>query len=330
MSPTELADLPKVELHTHLDCALSYELMRRLSPDISPGEFRARFRAPLRCASLTEFLAAIAPSLDLLQTRRALRLAAADLAAQLQADNVIYAEVRFAPLLHIRDGLRPEEIVESVLEGFGEAKLQVGLILCTLRHFSTEQGSATLDVARRHRRHGVVGFDLAGDELNFPIDPHVPVFARAHDLGIAVTAHAGEARGAESVVETMEKLRPRRIGHGVRSIDDRRAMELILERGIHMEVCPSVNIQIGLFPTMAEHPVDRLRRFGISVGVNTDARTTTGVTLTQEYALIARTFGWTRTDFIAVARAALEASFAGEDVKGRMRVRLEAAAGAIT
>ena len=316
------AHLPKVELHTHLDCGLSIRAVRSLHGPISTDAYLERFRGPERCRDLRAFLNCIDTSLDLLQTAPALILAAADLADQLADDNVAYAEVRFAPLLHIRDGLTGEEIVEAVLQGFSAGSVPVGVLLCTLRHFSTEQGMETLALAEKYLGNGVVGFDLAGDEWNFPLDPHVEVFRRARERGIPYTVHGGEARGADSVLEILEKLSPGRIGHGVRSIEDAEVVDMLRERGVHLEVCPSVNLQIGLFSSAAEHPIDRLRRMGVSVGVNTDARATTGVTLDSEYQLLAEAFDWGEDVFRQANRNALAASFAPSSVRAAVAKRL--------
>ena len=307
--------LPKVELHTHLDCGLSIRAVRSLFGPISGDAYRERYRGPERCQDLRAFLDCIDTSLDLLQSAPALTLAAADMADQLAADNVAYAEVRFAPLLHVRDGLNGEDVVEAVLQGFSTSSVPVGVLLCALRHFSTEQGLKTLALAEKNLGNGVVGLDLAGDERNFPLGPHIEVFRRARERDIPYTVHGGEARGADSMREILEHLSPSRVGHGVRSIEDAEVVDMLCERGVHLEVCPSVNLQIGLFPSAGEHPIDRLRRKGVSVGVNTDARATTGVTLDHEYQALAEAFGWDDDVFRQCNRNALAASFAPPSVK---------------
>jgi adenosine deaminase len=318
MKRKDIALLPKVELHTHIDCALSYAAVKELRPDTSLDEYRERFRAPGRCDGLTEFLACIDPSLDLMQTKAALALAAADIADQLAADNVLYGEVRFAPLLHCAQGLCAEDVVEAVLRGLEGAKTSLGLLLCTLRHFDTRQGMATLDLVRRYSNSGVVGMDLAANE-SLPIAPHVPVFQRAKEAGISLTAHAGEAMGADSVIETLTLLAPRRIGHGVRSIEDCHAVEMLVENRVHLEVCPSTNVQVGVFPNIEAHSIERLRLAGVSVGINTDARTTTNVSLNDEYQVVADVFGWDEEQFRQANLAALDASFAPEITKQKVR-----------
>ncbi len=310
--------LPKIELHTHLDCALSYQSVQKLAGPMSQEVFSENFRAPRRCEDLVSFLKCIDNSIDLMQSAEALTLAAEDIAKQMHDDNVVYAEVRFAPHLHIRKELNLEGAVEAVLAGFATAALPVGLLLCTLRPYSTEQGMQVLSLAEKYRDLSVVGIDLANDEKNYPLTNHIPVFEKARDSGIHYTMHAGEAVGAESVRETLLRLSPPRIGHGVRAIENAEVMQLLVERGTHLEVCPSVNLQIGLFPSAAAHPIDALRKAGVSVGVNTDARTTTGVTLDDEYQLLAETFGWSDADFREANANALRASFASADLKSSL------------
>ncbi len=327
-----MRSLPKIELHLHLDISLSYEAVSALDPAFTPPRYAREIVAPPRCDDLADYLARTRASVALLQTERALRVAVSDLLRQLAADGVIYAELRFAPLLHTRQGLSPEDVVRIVADGTDRACAATGvetrLILCTLRHFSREQGLVTARLIERFRGSRVVALDLAGDEAGFPLEPHIPAFAFAQRHGIARTAHAGEASGPASVWATLERLRPARIGHGVRAIDDPALVDHLVASGIHLEVCPACNVQIGLFDTVADHPIDRLYRAGVSLSVNTDARAVTPTTLTQDYERLAATFGWTDADFLACNLNAVAASFAPDDVKAGLAARLRAGYGA--
>lgn len=318
--------LPKVELHVHLDCCLSYEAVSRLAPGISEADYRARFVAPRRCRDLAEFLASTRAGVELMQTEHQLRVVTRDFFRQLQSDNVLYAELRFAPLQHLEGSLSAEQVVEIVddatEQAIAETGIQARIILCTLRHYTREQSLETALLARRFQGSRVTGFDIAADEAGFPIDAHVAAFDYARDHGIACTAHAGEARGPESVWETLEHFRPQRIGHGVRSVEDLTLLRHLQEERTHLELCPACNIQIGIFETYRDHPVDKLYRAGISIGINTDARTTTQVTLRDEYERLATTFGWTPRDFLVCNLAALEAAFIQEPLKDPIRERL--------
>ena len=325
MTRDELRALPKVELHLHLDCSMSFESVRALVPEMTPERYRAEFLAPKKCKSLVDYFRYLGPPLALLQTREALRIQTLDLMRQLAADNVIYAEMRFAPHLHRQTGLTTDEVVEIVLaalqEGRARYPVEARLILCTLRPEDTASGLDLVRIADKYRDQGVGGFDLAGDEAGYPLDKHIPVFRAARDKGLNTTAHAGEAVGAHSVREVIEQLGTRRVGHGMRSIEDPSVIELIVANNVHLEVCPSCNVQIDVFDRYEDHPVDRLRRLGISVGINTDARGPTDLTLTDEYERMQHTFGWGLGEFRAANRNALAVAFIPPDVRQELLAR---------
>lgn len=309
----DLTALPKIELHVHLDTSISYDTVAALVPGIGEEDYRRRYVAPPKCRDLHEFLGYTESSIALLQTAGALDLALRRLLTELAADGVIYAEIRFAPLLHTRGGLHPEAVAETACNalaaGMAETPIQARLIFCTLRQFSEAQSMDTLRLAFKFRQRGVVGFDLAGEEAGFPLDAHIRAFAEAANAGLPATAHAGEALGPESVLDTLIALKPRRIGHGVRSIEDPGLLLHLIREGIHLEVCPSSNIQTGVFPDMAAHAVDKLFRAGVPLSLNTDGRGLTRTTLTAEYLAVRDTFHWTKADFYRMNRQALQAAF---------------------
>lgn len=316
-----VADLPKVELHLHLDCSMSFESVAALVPGMTRERYRAEFLAPSKCVNLVDYFRYLDAPLAMLQSKQALRIATIDLLRQLAADNVIYAEIRFAPHLHQREGLRTEEVVEIVLAAVNEGKtlypVEARLILCTLRPAESAQGFEILALAEKYAAQGVGGIDLAGDEAGYGLVEHIPVFRRAADRGINVTAHAGEAAGARSVREVVTQLGVRRVGHGVRSIEDPAVIDLLAEHNVHLEVCPSCNIQIDVFRTYQDHPVDRLRKAGIALSINTDARGPTDLTLRQEYQRLEAIFGWTHRDFVAANLSAINVSFLDEPLRSK-------------
>ncbi len=318
--------LPKVELHLHLDCSLSYEVVRELRPSISEETYRDEFIAPKRCTNLADFLKRAPRGFELMQTQAELRAVIADVFRQLQADGVIYAELRFAPLLHIAKGMTPETVVDTVDAATAEAVRGTGiearLILCTLRHFTAEQSMATAELVKKFRGTNVVALDLAGDEAGYPIQPHVPAYEFARANNLYRTAHAGEAAGAESVWETLRFLQPSRIGHGVRSTEDAALIDFLREQRIHLEVCPSSNLQTNVYREMAEHALDALYRAGLSVGISTDARTITDITLEQEYENMRNTFGWTNEELLRCNLNAVEAAFIPDGLKKQLANRL--------
>ncbi len=321
--------LPKIELHLHLDCSLSYKVVKQLAPAISYEEYRASFVAPPKCTDLADYISRAVKGFELMQTKEQLRLVTLDLVEQLKADNVIYAEIRFAPLLHIAKGLTPAEVVhsvnEAVTEGMKQYDTEVRIILCTLRHFTEEQSMETVRLAEQFRGTHVVGFDIAGDEAGFPIMNHEKAFQYAHEKNIPCTAHAGEAKGPESVRETLQHFHPSRIGHGTRSAEDEGLLDLLRDKNIHLEVCPTSNIQTNVFDRIENHAADKIYRHGISMSINTDARTITPVTLTSEYALLERTFKWDKDHFLKCNLEAIEHSFISAEIKERLRRKIMAA-----
>ena len=318
--------LPKVELHLHLDCSLSYDVVSRIEPSITLEEYRSRFIAPAKCSDLAEVLSRAPSSYPLMQTEEQLRLVTFDLFGQLRTDNMLYAEIRFAPLLHTERGLSPHQVVACVEAATAEAVRQTGiearLILCTLRPFSEAQSLETVKLVEDFLGSYVVGFDIAADEAGFPIDAHIPAFRYARNRGIPRTAHGGEGRGPDSVWEILEHFAPSRLGHGVRSIEDPVLLERLRQHQIHLEVCPTSNIMTNIYNTYADHPIDKLYQEGLSVGVNSDARTLVNITPSQEYAMLHQRFGWDAQHFLRCNTDALKAAFVPEDVRDQLLARL--------
>lgn len=322
----EIRALPKTELHVHLDCCLSFDVVSKLKPGITLEEYRHQFIAPPKCNNLADFLSCLGPGIELMQTKHALRLVTEDLFRQFKEDNVIYAEIRFAPLLHLSKGLTPDQVVQEVDDTVSRMIVETGIdariILCTLRHFTEEQGLQTAELVEDFRGTRVVAMDLAADEAGFPLDAHVKAFEFAFHRYLPCTAHAGEAAGAKSVRETLKRLNPSRIGHGVRSIEDPNLVKKLIKENIHLEICPSCNIQTGIYDSYRHHPIDRLFREGVSVGINTDARTTTDITLSGEYERLQEVFQWGKFDFFVCNKNALAAAFLPDPVRETLTLRL--------
>jgi adenosine deaminase len=325
MNPT-IRNLPKVELHLHLDCCLSFVAVQHLAPGTTPEAFRRDFVAPDKCQNLADFLRTPAHHVALLQSEDALRLAVDDLFDQLVRDSVIYAEVRFAPLQHTQRGLRPEQVVAAVEGAVAKASTATGvtarIILCTLRHFTQAQSMETVRLVEQFRGTHVVALDIAGGEAGYPLDAHVAAFQYAVERGLPRTAHAGEACGPESVWEALRELQPARLGHGVRCIEDANLVAHLRATGVHLEVCPSSNVQTDVVPAYRDHPVDGLYRHGVSLGISTDARTVTDLTLATEYERLHETFGWEGDHFLAVNLNAIRAAFVSPSVRRDLEERL--------
>lgn len=323
----ELRSLPKIELHLHLDCSLSYQAVSALAPSVTREEYQRDYIAPARCANLADFLSRAPKGFQLMQTEDSLRLVTEDVFRQLIEDGVIYAEIRFALLLHTERGLSPERVVAVVEREVDrlirETGMQAGLILCTLRQFTEAQSLLTAELVEKFRGSRVVALDLAGDEAGFPLDAHVGAYRYAREHGLFRTAHAGEGLGPESVWETLRLLDPHRIGHGTRSIEDPKLVEHLRRKRIHLELCPSANVQIiPSIGSMEEHPIDRLYRAGVSLNVNSDSHMLTPTTLTREYENLMSIFNWNREELLQTNLLGLEAAFVDNGVKQHLRKSL--------
>ena len=320
-------DMPKVELHTHIDCSLSHETVARLGVDLTPEEYRQNFVAPERCKDLTEYLACIDPALKILQTKKSLEFAIDGLIAAQAAENVLYAELRFAPHLHLERGLGLDDVMETVLQAIrisgSRYNVECGLILCTLRHFTEQQSLEVADLTLRFADQGVVALDLAGDEANYSIAPNIAAFKQVREAGGNVIAHAGEASGADSVLETLDLLQAKRIGHGVRSVEDMALVERIVAEVLHLEICPSCNIQTGIFSEITRHSLPKLLDIGVNISLNTDGRATNGASLSSEYQVVSDAFGWSDHIFLDLNRNALNASFASDRVKSSVNSQID-------
>lgn len=324
----DFSALPKVELHLHLDCSLSFAAVSAIDPAITPDIYERDFHGPEKFADLADFFRRAPRGTALMQTEEQLRLVTFDVFEQLRRDNVVYVEILLVPYMHTGQGLAVEQVVEVVDDAVAKASERTGiearLVLSTLRHYSTQQSLTTVKLVERFRGRHVAGIDLGAYEAGYPIYAHIPAFQYAARQGVPRTVHAGEARGPDSVWECLKNLRPSRIGHGARSIEDPSLIEHLKRERVHLEVCPTSNIQIDLFDTYAHHPINAFYDEGLSVGVNTDTRMIANVTLAQEYEKLHRAFGWDERHFLRCNLDALAAAFLPHDVKSRLEERIRA------
>ncbi|RSM59485.1 adenosine deaminase [Actinoplanes sp. ATCC 53533] len=305
----------RYELHCHLDASVRPDTIAALAAE-QALDLRAPVRqlavAPPGVGSLHAFLSYIDVALDVLQTPHALHRAAAELVDDWRRDHVVYGEVRFAPQLHTRAGMSIDDAIDAVAAGLAAGTavtgVRTGLLLCCLRHQQPQHSLEVADAAVR-RRDVVAGLDLAGDERHSGA-PHREAFDLAHAAGLSVTVHAGEAAGPASVWEAIDVLGARRIGHGVRSIDDTALLDRLHRDRITLETCPRCNVLTGAVPTITAHPADRLLRAGLPVTVSTDGRTTADTTLAAEFDTLRATFGWTDDEERLCQDNAARAAFA--------------------
>ena len=330
---------PKVLLHDHLDGGLRpatiIELAAETGYDALPttdvDELGRWFVEAADSGSLVRYLETFAHTVGVMQTHAALVRVAAECAQDLAADGVVYAEVRFAPELHVTRGLSLDEVVQAVLEGFrlGEAaataagqQIRVRALLTAMRTAARSREIAELVVD--YRDQGVVGFDIAGAEAGFPPSRHLDAFEYLRGESCHITIHAGEAFGLPSIHEAVAFCGCERLGHGVRIVDDiavgadgeaslGRLATYVRDLRIPLELCPSSNVQTGAAASIAEHPIGLLARLRFRVTVNTDNRLMSGTSMTREMLLLSEAFGWGLDEMAWLTVNALKSSFINFD-----------------
>ena len=318
MTTDELRSLPKAELHQHLDGALrpetAVELAAEIGLPLSLAEARQRLVGPPRCRDQAELLTYFDLPIRLLQTAAALRRVAAELVETMAADGVVYGEIRWAPRLHLENGLPVGEVIAAVADGVADARTRlgsdgplIGLIATAMR---SHPPGANVELARSAAAFGapVVGFDLAGPEATYPAPPHAAAFRAAEAGGLALTAHAGEVPGPERIREAID-LGVRRIAHGVTAAGQPDLIALLREADITLDLCPTSNVQAGIVADLATHPLTELHRAGVSVTISTDDRTVSDTTLTDEMARSAAAQGTTRRELAEIATNAFRRGF---------------------
>ena len=237
-------------------------------------------------------------------------------------DGVVYAEIRFAPELHVAHGMTLDQVVEAVLAGFDRGMrdhpIVIGTLVTAMRHAAHSREIAELAV--RHRDQGVVGFDIAGAEAGFPPTRHLDAFQLIQRENSHITIHAGEAFGLKSIWEALSFCNAERLGHGVRIVDDivvdgdgaaelGRLAAFVRDGRIPLEMCPTSNVNTGAAPSLAEHPIDLLKRLKFRVTVNTDNRLMSGVSMSSEFTAMVDTFDWTLEDLRWVTINAMKSAF---------------------
>jgi adenosine deaminase len=309
----EIVKAPKALLHDHLDGGLRpasvVELAAEIGHELPVGEPAALgrwFADAADSGSLERYLTTFAHTVGVMQTAPALHRVAKECAEDLAADGVVYAEVRFAPEQHLTRGLTLDEVVEAVLSGFREGSalaaeagtpIRIGTLLTAMRHMARSMEIAELAV--RYRDSGVVGFDIAGAEAGFPPTRHLDAFEYLQRENFHFTIHAGEGFGLPSIWQAIQWCGADRLGHGVRIVDDisgdgrlGRLAAYVRDKRIPLELCPSSNLQTGVTPSIADHPIGLLRDLRFRVTVNTDNRLMSGTSVSREMALLVDAFGY--------------------------------------
>jgi adenosine deaminase len=285
--------LPKTDLHVHLDGSLRLETIIDLArqsgaeiPSRDPVELRKAMRLGQNTGSLVEYLKAFDVTLRVLQTEESLYRCAYELAEDAARENVRYMEVRYSPMLHTQHGLKLTSVVEAVLAGLRAAHDSLGVesavILCGIRNISPHSSLEMAELAVAYKNRGVVGFDLAGAEYDNPAKHHKAAFQLVRDNNINCTIHAGEAYGPESIAQAIHVCGAHRIGHGCRLRENGDLLHYVNDHRTPIEACPSSNVQTGAVRDLASHPLKFYYDLGLRMTVNTDNRLVTDTTVSKE------------------------------------------------
>ncbi|MFO1009279.1 MAG: adenosine deaminase [Planctomycetota bacterium] len=305
---------PKVLLHEHLDGGLRPTTVLELAaaagykelPERDPAKLADWFAAGAARGSLAQYLEGFRHTIALMQTPEAIERVAYEFAEDMAKDNVVYSEVRFAPHFHTQQGLGLDGVMTAVMKGLRRGEedhgVRVGVIVCAMRNLSSMLSYQMAELAVAWRDHGVVGFDLAGEEAGHPAKHHIDAFQLVKRMNFAITIHAGESFGVESIWQALQYCGAHRIGHGTRLIEDMvlygnevirlgPLAQYVLDHRIPIEVCLSSNVHTGATPALAQHPFPHYMKKGYRVTLNTDNRLMSRTSMTDELMLAVEHFG---------------------------------------
>ena len=308
-----LKNLPKVELHLHLDGSVRESTASEiLGVDVS-NKMQVN-----NCKSLSDYLSKFEIPLIVMQSKENLERISYELAVDLKKDNVIYAEIRFCPILHTKNGLSLEEVIDSVLKGLKKVEIKTNLILCMMRNFEEDENKKIIYLAKKYLNKGVVGIDLAGDESKYKTQNYEHLFDLVKQNNIPFTIHAGEADDYNSVLSAI-KFGAKRIGHGVKSVDSVETIQKIINENVTLEVCPTSNVDTCIVNVYKNHPIKKLYDLGVKITVNTDNNTVSNIDLTGEYEKLLLTFNFTEKDFLNFNMNAIDSAFLTNEEKEELK-----------
>lgn len=322
--------LPKIELHCHLDGSVRANTIIDIAkkekielPSYEEKEIKNLVQVPEDCTSLNEYLTKFDLSNKVMQSKESLERITFELLEDAAKENIKYIEVRFAPILHIQKGLSVKEIIQSVINGIKKAEkmyeIKGNVILSCLRHMSIEDSLLVVKEGSIFLNKGVVAIDLAGaEEEGFP-RKFKPLIDEARKCGYRVTIHAGEAASGQNVIDAINLLGAERIGHGVRIQDMKEAYNLVKDKNVVLEMCPTSNIQTKAINDFNKYPLFDFYKDDINITFNTDNRTVSNIDLTNEIDLIFNNFEMDKEDYKAIYLNSVDATFADDETKKWLR-----------
>ncbi|MGF1732546.1 adenosine deaminase [Photobacterium kasasachensis] len=319
-------DLPKIDLHCHLDGSVRPQTIIELAhqqnltlPSEDISEIKTLMVAPETCQNLDEYLMRFELPLSVMQTEEGLERISFEVFEDAAKENVKYLEVRFGPMLHLQNGLTFDQIIGSVVKGMKRAEEQYDIhgnyILSILRTMPKDRINEVIDAGAKYLNNGVVAFDLAGSEVSGFCHEFIPYAQYAIEKGYRVTIHAGEQGDGQNVHDAVSLLGAERVGHGIHIKGHPEAYELVKSESVALETCPSSNIQTKAVDNLSSHPIKAFHKDGVLITINTDNRTVSNTTMTDEVRKVVEEFDLTREDYFAIYKVSVEHSFAADAVK---------------
>ena len=299
-----LKELPKVELHVHLDGSVRIRTLQ----EGQDRNIRNDVVAPDQCADLKDYLNRFSLPVAYLQTKEHITRVTKELIEDLERENVIYAEIRFSPIKLMEGNLTIDEVMEAVLEGRKNANMTVQFILCMMRGDSLEHNYAVIDCTKKYLDKGVCAIDLAGDEAGYPTRDYRELFTYAKANHVPFTIHAGEV-DIEDSIESALSFGAKRLGHGIQVCHYPKLLDFVKQNQVLLEICPTSNVQTHVVKRYEDHPIKRLMQSGCKISISTDNRTVSNITLTEEYQKLVNVFQMTEVDLLSFQKNAIEAAF---------------------
>lgn len=321
-------DMPKIVLHLHLDGSIdmedAYLWAKEDGLKITKKELEQELQVNDDCHNLNDYLEKFDLPCKLLQTCERLEKTSYHLFLKLSKMNVKYAEVRFAPNKHLAKNLTLDDVVISVINGMNKANVETGImggiILSMMRGDSKEDNIRVINLAQKYLKKGVVAIDLAGAEAIYPTIDYIDLFRYAKIKGIPFTIHAGEAAGVESIKAALD-AGAKRIGHGIRVIDDESIQKIIIDKQVLLEVCMTSNYQTEA--VKGKHPIEKLYNNGIKISINTDNDTVSNIDINKEYTKILNETDLTMDDLGKCNKESIDYIFADQVVKDKLQKEFE-------
>ena len=324
-----IQDLPKVELHLHIEGSLEPELMFELAERNRvqiPFQTIEEVHAAYQFTDLQSFLDIYYQGANVLQTEQDFYDLTWAYFTRIAGQNVRHAEIFFDPQTHTDRGISFGTVIEGIRKAQEAALCDLGvssrLIMCFLRHLSAEAAMQTLQLAQPYK-DWIVGVGLDSSERDRPPSLFKEVFDRARERGYRSVAHAGEEGPAEYVWEALRLLKSERIDHGVRSTEDEELMAYLIRQQVPLTVCPLSNVKLCVFEDMREHNIKQMLDCGVCVTINSDDPAYFGGYMLENFTAAQRDLGMTKADLIKISRNAIQAAFIEEDDKARLRQELD-------